>query len=69
MPIKKGDQVKIITGSEKNKISKVIKIYKKSGKILVKNINFKIKYKKSNTNNKPIKFEAPIHHSNVKLFK
>lgn len=69
MHIKKGDQIKVLSGYDKNKISEVIKVYKKTGKITVKNVNFKIKYKKSNTTNKRIKIEAPIHHSNVKLFK
>jgi ribosomal protein L24 len=41
-----------------------------NGKIIVKGINFKFKHVKPNTENEigEIKqFEAPIHHSNVKL--
>jgi len=48
----------------------VVKIYRNSGKILVKGINFKFKHIKPNTDNEigEIKqIEAPIHHSNVKL--
>ena len=70
MHIKIGDNVKIITGSDKNKTGEVIKLYRNSGKILVKSINFKFKHVKPNTENDvgEIKqFEAPIHHSNVKL--
>nr|YP_010537082.1 ribosomal protein L24 [Lithodesmioides polymorpha]UYC30869.1 ribosomal protein L24 [Lithodesmioides polymorpha] len=70
MHIKIGDTVKVIAGFDKNKTGEVIKLYRNSGKILVKGINFKFKHVKPNTENDvgEIKqFEAPIHHSNVKL--
>lgn len=70
IPIKIGDQVKIITGFDKNKIGEVIKIDKKTGKIIVQGINLKFKHIRPTTDNEvgEIKqFEAPIHHSNVKL--
>ena len=70
--VKIGDSVKIISGYHRNKIGEVIKINKKTGKILIKGINFKFKHVKPNTENEvgEIKqFEAPIHHSNVKLSK
>lgn len=70
MHIKMGDDVRVISGSEKNKTGEVIKLYKSTGKILVKGINFKFKHIKPNKDNEvgEIKqFEAPIHHSNVKL--
>jgi len=68
--IKIGDNVKIISGFDKNKTGEVTKIYRQTGKILVKGINFKFKHIKPNTENDvgEIKqFEVPIHHSNVKL--
>nr|NP_043605.1 ribosomal protein L24 [Trieres chinensis]YP_010537375.1 ribosomal protein L24 [Odontella regia]P49560.1 RecName: Full=Large ribosomal subunit protein uL24c; AltName: Full=50S ribosomal protein L24, chloroplastic [Trieres chinensis]UYC31162.1 ribosomal protein L24 [Odontella regia]CAA91637.1 50S ribosomal protein L24 [Trieres chinensis] len=68
--VKIGDNVKIITGFDKNKIGKVSKIDRNTGKIIVKGINFKFKHIKPNAENEvgEIKqFEAPIHHSNVKL--
>ena len=68
--VKIGDTVKIISGFDKNKTGEITKIYKNTGKILVKGINFKFKHIKPNTENDvgEIKqFEAPIHHSNVKL--
>ena len=48
----------------------MLKINRETGKIIVKGINFKFKHLKPNTENEigEIKqFEAPIHHSNVKL--
>jgi large subunit ribosomal protein L24 len=68
--VKIGDTVKVISGFNKNKIGEITKIYKNTGKILVKGVNFKFKHIKPNTENDvgEIKqFEAPIHHSNVKL--
>ena len=70
MHIKLGDNVKVISGFDKNKTGEVIKIYRNTGKILVKGINYKFKHIKPNTDNEvgEIKqIEAPIHHSNVKL--
>jgi large subunit ribosomal protein L24 len=70
MPVKIGDTVMIISGFHKNETGEIIRINKRTGKIIVKGINFKFKHIKPNTENEigEIKqFEAPIHHSNVKL--
>jgi large subunit ribosomal protein L24 len=68
--VKIGDLVTILSGFHKNETGEIIKVNKKTGKIIVKGINFKFKHMKPNTENEigEIKqFEAPIHHSNVKL--
>lgn len=68
--VKIGDKVKIISGFYKNEIGEIKSINKKTGKLIVKGINFKFKHIKPNTESDvgEIKqFEAPIHHSNVKL--
>ena len=68
--VKVGDIVVIISGFHKNETGEIMKINKKTGKVLVKGINFKFKHVKPNTENEvgEIKqIEAPIHHSNVKL--
>jgi len=68
--LKIGDQVKIISGIQKNETGEIIKINQKTRKVIVQGINFKFKHVKPNTENEigEIKqFEAPIHHSNVKL--
>jgi large subunit ribosomal protein L24 len=68
--VKIGDIITVISGFHKNEIGEVIKINRQTGKIIVKGINFKFKHVKPNTENEigEIKqFEAPIHHSNVKL--
>ena len=68
--IKIGDQVIVISGFYKDKTGEISKINKKTGKVVVKGINLKFKHVKPNTEKEigEIKqFEAPIHHSNVKL--
>ena len=70
MHVKIGDNVKIISGFDKDKTGKVTKIDRSTGKILVKGVNFKFKHVKPNSENEVgefKQFEAPIHHSNVKL--
>ena len=68
--VKIGDNVEIISGSDKKKTGEVTKIYPNSGKIIIKGINFKFKHVKPNNDSEVGKIkqiEAPIHHSNVKL--
>lgn len=68
--VKIGDLVTIISGFHKNETGEIIKVNKKTGKVIVKGINFKFKHIKPNTENEigEIKqFESPIHHSNVKV--
>ena len=68
--LKVGDSVIVISGSQKNETGEIIKIDRKTGKIVVKGINFKVKHIKPRTEDESgeiQQFEAPIHHSNVKL--
>ena len=68
--VKVGDLVTIISGFHKNETGEILTVNKKTGKVVVKGINFKFRHIKPNTENETgeIKqFEAPIHHSNVKL--
>ena len=68
--VKIGDVVTVISGFNKNESGEIIKINRKTGKVIVKGINLKLKHFKPNTENEigEIKqLEAPIHHSNVKL--
>ena len=68
--VKVGDTVTIISGFHKNETGEIIKVNKQTGKVTVQGINFKFKHMKPRTKDEigEIKqFEAPIHHSNVKL--
>lgn len=70
LPVKVGDSVRIISGFHKNEIGEVLQVNRKTGKLLIKGINFKFKHIKPTNENEigEIKqIEAPIHHSNVTL--
>ncbi len=68
MKIKKGNQVKVITGKDKGKTGEVIEISRKLNMIKIKNINLVKKHQKPTKENKGgiISKESFIHYSNVK---
>lgn len=64
--IKKGDNVKVITGKDKGKVGKVISVLE--DKLLVEGVSMISKHSKANQNNPKggiIHQEAPIDASNV----
>ena len=68
--LKIGDRVRIISGFHKNETGEIVQINKKTGKLIIQGINYKLKHIKPTNENEigEIKqFEAPIHHSNVRL--
>jgi len=68
MIIKKGNQVKIITGKDKGKTGEVIEINRKLNMVKVKSVNLVKKHQKPTKENKGgiISKESFIHYSNVK---
>ena len=68
MIIKKGNQVKIITGKDKGKTGEVIEINRKLNMLKVKAINLIKKHQKPTKENKGgiISKESFMHYSNVK---
>ena len=68
MQIKKGTQVKIITGKDKGKTGEVIEINKKLNMVKVKDINTVKKHLKPTKENKGgiVTRESFIHYSNIK---
>jgi large subunit ribosomal protein L24 len=68
--IKKDDKVKVITGKDKGKVGKVLKVNGKKNRILVENINVVKRHTKPNAQNRQggiLESEALIHWSNVML--
>lgn len=68
--IKKEDKVKILTGRDKGKIGKVLKVDRKKGRVLVENINIITRHVRPSAQNRQggmVKSEAAIHLSNVML--
>src|SRR5258707_13827961 len=71
--IKKGDNVVVITGDDKDpkKSRKVLEVFPDEAKVLVEGVNIVNKHTKpsaQNTKGGIMKLEAPIHISNVLLW-
>ena len=68
MILKKGIQVKVITGKDKGKTGEILEINRKLQKVKVKSINMIKKHTKPTKENKGgiISKESFIHQSNVK---
>jgi len=70
MKIKVGDNVRVITGSNKGKEGKVIKVLRKDNRVLIDGVNMIKKHVKPNRENETggiLEVEAPLHISNVKV--
>ena len=68
MNLKKGNQVKIITGKDKGKTGEILEINRKLSKIKIKSISMIKRHTKPTKENKGgiISKESFIHQSNVK---
>lgn len=69
--VKLGDTVQIISGKHKGEVSEVIKVIPKKGQVIVKDVNLKVKHVRptqERSTGQIVKFEAPIHSSNVMLY-
>ena len=68
MLLKKGTQVKVISGKDKGKTGEILEIERRSNKVKIKSINMIKKHTKPTKENKGgiISKESFIHQSNVK---
>lgn len=68
--IKKNDQVKVITGKDKGKTGKVLKVFKEKNYAIVENINMVKKAQRRTQENQQggfVEIAKPIHISNIML--
>lgn len=66
--IKKDDKVKVIAGKDKGKIGKVLKVNRKTSRVLVEKINIVKRHSKPSAQNKQggiVEKEMPIQWSNL----
>ncbi len=66
--IKADDKVKIVAGKDKGKVGKVLKVNKKTNRVIVENVNIVKNHVKPSPANRQggiVEKEAPIHLSNV----
>ena len=70
MTIRKGDRVKVITGKDKGKESRVLRVYPERERLVVEHVNMMKKHQRP-TNKQPqggiLEVEGTIHASNVML--
>lgn len=66
--VKKGDTVSVLSGNDKGKTGKVLRVYPSKERVLVEGVNIRIKHQKPNQEfpqGGRIEREMPIHVSNV----
>ncbi len=65
-----GDTVKVMRGDDKGHVGKVVRVYRKTGRVVVEGANFVKRHRKARTAEEQggiVSFEAPMHASNVML--
>ena len=65
-----GDTVKVMRGDDKGHVGKVLRVYRKTGRVVVEGANIVKRHRKARTAEEQggiIDFPAPIHASNVML--
>ena len=70
MNVTKGDTVRVMRGDDKGKEGKVLRIYPKTGRVLIEGINIVKKHRKARTADDQsgiIEAPAPVHSSNLML--
>ncbi len=72
MHIKKGDNVKVISGNDKGKTGAVVRALPKTGQVIIAGVNMKKKHERSRKEGKKgqvVQIETPINASNVQKVK
>ena len=68
--VRKNDTVVVISGKDQGKTGEVLKVYPKTGKVLVQGVNIVKKHQKPTAQNQTggiIEKENPIHISNIMM--
>jgi len=69
MKLKKGDSIKVITGKDKGKSGKIVRVLVKENKVVIEGINMMKKHqrpRKTGEKGTMMNVAMPIHASNVK---
>jgi large subunit ribosomal protein L24 len=67
--VTKGDLVQVVSGDDKGKRARVLRVNPKTGRVTIEGINVVTRHKKATqtTEAGKVQFPAPIHHSKVML--
>ena len=70
MHVTKGDTVRVVRGDDKGKEGKIIRVYRKTSRVVVEGVNIVKRHRKARRAEEQsgiVDFPAPIHASNVML--
>ena len=70
LKIKKGDNVKVLAGTSKGEVGRIVRVIPKMNRVVVEGVNMIKKHQKPSAANPQggiVEMEAPIHISNVAL--
>jgi large subunit ribosomal protein L24 len=68
--VSKGDTVRVVRGDDKGKEGKIIRVYRKTGRVTIDGVNIVKRHRRARTPDEQsgiVDFPAPIHASNVML--
>lgn len=70
MRIRRGDVVQVISGDDKGKRGKILKVFRKKGRAVVEGVNFVKRHTRPTRTGQPggiVEKEAPVHLSNLEV--
>ncbi|MDH5315176.1 MAG: 50S ribosomal protein L24 [Gemmatimonadota bacterium] len=69
MHVTKGDMVQVLSGDDKGKRARVLRVHPKTGRVTVEGVNVVKRHRKATETSEAgiIEFPAPIHHSKLML--
>lgn len=70
IPITKGDMVQVISGANKGKRARVLRVFPKTGRVTLEGLNMVKRHLRATNQNQQsgiVERPAPVHHSNVML--
>jgi large subunit ribosomal protein L24 len=68
--VAKGDTVRVVRGDDKGKEGKIIRVYRKTGRVTIEGVNIVKRHRRARTADEQsgiVDFPAPVHASNVML--
>jgi large subunit ribosomal protein L24 len=68
--VTKGDTVRVVRGDDKGKEGKIIRVYRKTGRVTIEGVNIVKRHRRARTPDEQsgiVDFPAPVHASNVML--
>ena len=67
--ITKGDMVQVVSGDDKGKRARVLRVHPKTGRVTLEGVNVVTRHRKATQTTEAgrMEFPAPIHHSKVML--